>query len=100
MCKNNAEQKVDVRVSVRDRIEGVDEKLAASKQALREWVQEQNQKIDQEEDELRNKAEAVDVASVEDTAETLIGESDDAKLKELMSQADVLMAKCNVERNK
>ncbi len=94
---NTPVQKMAVQTSIRDRIAGIDKKLAESKQALREWVQEQNRNLDLEEEELRNKDEAIDLASPEESAPMLVGVSGDAKLAELMAQADALMSKSKLE---
>ena len=63
----------------------------------REWVQEQNQNLDLEEEELRNKDEAIDLAPPEESAPMLVGVTGDAKLAELMVQADALMSKSKLE---
>ena len=97
VMNNIPAQKIAVQTSMRDRIAGIDKKLAESKQALREWVQEQNQNLDLEEEELRNKDEAIDTSPLEESAPMLVGVSGDAKLAELMAQADVLMSKSKLE---
>lgn len=90
-------QKIAIQTSIRDRIAGIDKKLAESKQALREWVQEQNQNLDLEEEELRNKDEAIDLAPFEESLPMFVGVSSDAKMAELMAQADALMSKSKSE---
>lgn len=97
VMNNIPAQKIAIQTSMRDRIAGIDKKLAESKQALREWVQEQNQNLDLEEEELRNKDEAIDTSPLEESAPMLVGISGDAKLAELMAQADVLMSKSKLE---
>lgn len=97
VMNNIPAQKIAIQTSMRDRIAGIDKKLAESKQALREWVREQNQNLDLEEEELRNKDEAIDVSLLEEPASTLVGAYDDAKFRELMSQAEMLMSKSNAE---
>ena len=97
VMNNIPAQKIAIQTSMRDRIAGIDKKLAESKQALREWVQEQNQNLDLEEEELRNKDEAIDMSPLEESAPMLVGVSGDAKLAELMAQADVLMSKSKLE---
>lgn len=97
VMNNIPAQKIAIQTSMRDRIAGIDKKLAESKQALREWVQEQNQNLDLEEEELRNKDEAIDTSPLEESAPMLVGVSGDAKLAELMAQADVLMSKSKLE---
>lgn len=97
VMNNIPAQKIAIQISMRDRIAGIDKKLAESKQALREWVQEQNQNLDLEEEELRNKDEAIDTSPLEESAPMLVGISGDAKLAELMAQADVLMSKSKLE---
>ena len=91
------DQKMSVQRSIRDRIAGIDKKLAESKQALREWVQEQNRNLDLEEVELRNKDEAIDLTPLEESCLMPVGVSDDAKLAELLVQADALMSKSKLE---
>ena len=90
-------QKIAIQTSMRDRIAGIDKKLAESKQPLREWVQEQNQNLDLEEEELRNNDEAIDMSPLEESAPMLVGVSGDVKMEELMAQADVLMEKSKLE---
>lgn len=97
VMNNIPAQKIAIQTSMRDRIAGIDKKLAESKQALREWVQEQNQNLDLEEEELRNKDEAIDMSPLEESAPMLVGVSGDVKLAELMAQADVLMSKSKLE---
>ena len=97
VMNNIPAQKIAIQTSMRDRVAGIDKKLAESKQALREWVQEQNQNLDLEEEELRNKDEAIDTSPLEESAPMLVGVSGDAKLAELMAQADVLMSKSKLE---
>lgn len=97
VMNNIPAQKIAIQTSMRDRIAGIDKKLAESKQALREWVREQNQNLDLEEEELRNKDEAIDMSPLEESAPMLVGVSGDAKLAELMAQADALMSKSSAE---
>lgn len=78
--------------SIRSRIENVDQKLALSKQALREWVQKQNQEMDLMEEELENKAEAIDVVESVDLT-PIIGDCiQDSQVKSLIEQADALIS--------
>lgn len=96
---NEPIQKSNTQVSIRDRIDGISKKLAESKQALREWVQEQEQKMDVEETELRNKDAAIDATELEEPASMSVSAHDDMKLKALMAQAEDLISKSIAAQN-